>query len=226
MTLAEVWSFIVLVGVFLIGFGSADYFSNGYSDPVINTWVRNLLKRVNDMFNGVDLVDELGAQSSAGWGVYTNVAISLIFTFLVILMMMNLLIAIMTSAYEQAREDVGASYWAKKQYTSVLKEVNQRHMFVCQKRMAQMLDRVVSFIWTQWRILIRYIHSKQSEDVPLASHPVFRDRHSASIQSATNLSRKESMSLIRNPADSSSQYQSYRTFSEESKDGAVITINL
>merc|ERR1711990_346699 len=49
---------------------------------------------------------------------------------LICLMLMNLIIAILTTAYEEASAEVGKSYWAEREYLMILHDIsNQEELF-------------------------------------------------------------------------------------------------
>jgi len=66
------------------------------------------------MFVGADFEDAQNLDRIVG------AFFSILFALIISLLLLNLLIAILTSAYEMAQDEVGSSYWCERQYEMIL----------------------------------------------------------------------------------------------------------
>jgi hypothetical protein len=117
MMLTQMRSFLILFFVILAAFSTAMYTAYGYKDPQTFTLFRSLLMRMQETFDSVDTAQAM--QHNRVLGVFFSV----LFMLGLSLLLLNLLVAILTSAYESATQDIGAAYWAKRQYSIVAEEL-------------------------------------------------------------------------------------------------------
>lgn len=113
MMLRRLLTFFVLFAIILSAFASAEFIAYGYQSRDSSTWLLSFLAKFSAAFSGADL-----AQFNARNRVLGH-AYAILFIVMVALLMLNLIIAIMTTAYEEAKAESGASYWAKRQYEFV-----------------------------------------------------------------------------------------------------------
>lgn len=111
MMLRQLLSFMILLLIVLSAFASAQFISYGYQSDSAYTWIYSILILFSSMFGGADIGPTLSFNPPILGTVYATVF--LIFTTLLLL---NLIIAIMNSAYEDALTESGETYWAKRQY--------------------------------------------------------------------------------------------------------------
>lgn len=112
MMLGEVMSFLVVVGVVLWSFAMSIYVSYGYKTETSYTLSLSLLARTFDILNGST---EDGSLYNRNLGPIYSVG----YTVLLSVMLLNLLIAILTRAFDHATNDLGQAYWAQKQFVMV-----------------------------------------------------------------------------------------------------------
>lgn len=108
--MSELKTLIFFMSIMWFAFGSGIFVAYGYRNEGNAIWLTSLITSISNSFQGQDLIDDRDKAPFMGT-IYG--ALSLLFT---ILVLMNLVIAILTTAYERAREEVGAGFWAKHQY--------------------------------------------------------------------------------------------------------------
>jgi len=108
--LRELVYLLWFLAIMWIAFGCGIFVAYGYRNDGNALWVTSLLASVSNSFNGQELIDDRDKAPFLGT-IYGLVAL-----IIVILVLMNLVIAILTAAYENAREEVGDAYWARHQY--------------------------------------------------------------------------------------------------------------
>jgi len=111
--LRRMGSLLFFMLIMWIAFSMGTYVAYGYRNVGNALWITSALTVVSNSFNGYepDANREESPFMSTLYGV-----LALIF---IILILMNLVIAILTTAYEHAREEVGDAYWARHQYRLV-----------------------------------------------------------------------------------------------------------
>lgn len=110
----ELWDFMILLGVVVCAFGSAEYISLGTVRPESRTWFYSVLMVIGDVFDGQDFND--AARYDRVMGFLFGIG----YITLVSLLLMNLIIAIMNSAYERAGDEFGKAHWARRQFEMIL----------------------------------------------------------------------------------------------------------
>lgn len=113
MMLRELVNFAVLLLIVLVAFASAEYIAYGYREPDSFTWLYGFITRLSFAFAG----REISSQNSVNR--VLGVIYPILFVIAVSLLLLNLLIAILTSAYEKAAKEAGESYWASWQYEMI-----------------------------------------------------------------------------------------------------------
>jgi uncharacterized membrane protein len=98
MMLTEMRSFLLLFLVMLVAFTTSMYTAYGYKDPKTFTLFRSLLMRMQETFDSVDTTEAMSHNRVLG------VFFSVLFMLGLSLLLLNLLVAILTSAYESATQ--------------------------------------------------------------------------------------------------------------------------
>ena len=108
MMLKQLKSFLVLLVIILCAFASAQYIAFGYHTENSYTWFLGFLSLIDETFGS----EMHGREHSRILGTLYRI----LFAVAVGLLLLNLVIAIMTTAYETALSDTGDSYWASRQF--------------------------------------------------------------------------------------------------------------
>lgn len=116
MMTKELVDFAALLFIVVVAFTSAEYIAYGYREEEAFTWWNGFLTRISLTFAGREIVPENQVNRVLG------VIYPLLFVFIVSLLLLNLLIAVLTSAYESASDQAGESYWAEWQYKMIIWE--------------------------------------------------------------------------------------------------------
>eukprot|EP01006_Ploeotia_vitrea_P025205 TRINITY_DN58047_c0_g1_i2.p1 TRINITY_DN58047_c0_g1~~TRINITY_DN58047_c0_g1_i2.p1 ORF type:complete len:241 (+),score=129.67 TRINITY_DN58047_c0_g1_i2:87-809(+) len=127
MMLREMASFFVVLFVVLAAFASAEFVAYGYKDENSQTWLYSLLWRFSGAFSGAALSDDF-TQRNRVMGTFYG----LLFVLSIGLLLLNLVIAIMATAYEKALSDSGEAYWARRQYLMIIRDGGERSDHVMQ----------------------------------------------------------------------------------------------
>jgi len=134
MMLRELVNFVVLLVVAIGAYASAEFIAWGYKSNRSFTLGFSFFYRIQDMFNGGDFTDSLSQNRILGAFFACGFALS------ISLLLLNLLIAIITSAYELAKNENGDSYWAARQYDMV---VNHEEPV----KVVHMIDSIVFWLY-------------------------------------------------------------------------------
>jgi hypothetical protein len=105
--------FFLVLSCFVFAFSSAFFVAYGYKSHDSYTFWLSFLNRVRDTFLGSSLEEQLSYNRVLGFLLFT------VFSITVTLVLLNLLIAIMDTAFDQASQEVGAAHWAKFQYSLI-----------------------------------------------------------------------------------------------------------
>jgi len=111
---AKLQYFLVVFIVMLIAFAAGEYIAWGYRSPLQSTMQWSFLYRISEAFGGLSL------EQNGGLDLFLGIPYTIIFIVSILLLMLNLIIAILTTAYDEARNASGASYWAKRQYEMIV----------------------------------------------------------------------------------------------------------
>eukprot|EP00466_Bigelowiella_natans_P018691 jgi/Bigna1/80520/fgenesh1_pg.71_\ len=147
--LHELQYLLLFMLIMWIAFATGIFVAYGYRNNQHSLWITSLLTTISNAFNGEDLLDQ--RDQSPFMGTIYGVAALI----LVLLVLMNLVIAILTAAYENAREEVGDAFWAGHQYrliqqytktmTSTSKDKNHQ---LQQVKVVQLIGLVISSMWS------------------------------------------------------------------------------
>ena len=105
----------LLIGAWF-AFTAVTTITYGYRLEYGYTLLLGFFQSITTTPTGVDVADAQAPNLVMG-SVYT-----LIFVGFISLLLLNLLIAILTNAYENAKKSSGSAYWAKRQYRDILNE--------------------------------------------------------------------------------------------------------
>jgi len=111
--LSELRYLLAFMFIMWVAFGTGTFVAYGYRGDDTALWITSLLTTISNAFNGADIIND--KETAPFMGTFYGI-LSLIF---ILLVLMNLVIAILTAAYENAREEVGDAYWARHQYQLV-----------------------------------------------------------------------------------------------------------
>jgi len=114
MMVRELVDFLILLVICVGAFASGEFIAYGYKSDDSYTWIYSFIIRISDMFVGADFD---GAQSLDR---IVGAFFSILFALTMSLLLLNLVIAILTSAYEMAQDEIGSSYWCERQYEMIL----------------------------------------------------------------------------------------------------------
>ena len=104
--LVKLGSFLFFLITALLGFASLEYFAYGGTKEASSTFVKALLRALSGSLMGdTDLVGESEAD------LIMSGTVSILFIMVMVLLLLNLLIAVMSEAYEEV-QDIAAARWA------------------------------------------------------------------------------------------------------------------
>ena len=112
--MAKLGSFVVILMVVLLAFTSLDFIAFGSARGRSQTFMASLVSRFQGSLGDVDF--ESAASLDRDWGM----AVLIFFIFVAVLLLLNLLIAVMSEAYEEVKETAEAR-WAYVQMEMLLK---------------------------------------------------------------------------------------------------------
>jgi Polycystin cation channel len=110
----ELVTFGVLFVLVITAFTTAEYIAYGFADPQGYTWIYALVAKISRTFAGRDF-----SQTNTTENRLIGTLYSLLFVIAVSLLLLNLVIAMMTTAYENAIQEAGDVYWAKRQFDMI-----------------------------------------------------------------------------------------------------------
>jgi ankyrin repeat protein len=148
MMVLELRSFIVLFIVIATGFTSAEYIAYGYEDPDGYTWMYSLLETMSLTFSGRDF-----SRGNTQDNRLVRTIYPVLFLVAVSLLLLNLIIAIMNSAYENATQEAGSSYWAQRQFIMIKEEeasvrwIRESTCWAIPLRINRAIDRKCARMW-------------------------------------------------------------------------------
>eukprot|EP00475_Leptophrys_vorax_P023469 TRINITY_DN3210_c1_g1_i1.p1 TRINITY_DN3210_c1_g1~~TRINITY_DN3210_c1_g1_i1.p1 ORF type:complete len:804 (-),score=179.16 TRINITY_DN3210_c1_g1_i1:73-2151(-) len=108
--IATLGPFFVVFLVFISAFSTSMYVAYGYKTDASQTWTWSFFSRIDDSFGGSDFAEVRQYNRVLGVALQTAVFI------IVVLILLNLFIAILGSAYDEASEAIGDEYFAKYQF--------------------------------------------------------------------------------------------------------------
>lgn len=158
MVIRRLVPFFLLFIVVVVSFSSASYIAYGYRQDSAFTWLFSFLTRLANSFNP-DTFDP-----NTQPNVFLGTIYDLSFVILVSLILLNLIIAVMNSAYEEALTESGDSYWAQKQYEWITTSEKSSGMTA---RMDRLLLRAYDFLGKAWRWLHDKLISKHFQSPPI-----------------------------------------------------------
>ena len=103
--MAKLGSFVVILMVVLLAFTSLDFIAFGSARGRSQTFMASLISRFQGSLGDVDF--ESAASLDRDWGTF----VLIFFIFVAVLLLLNLLIAVMSEAYEEVKE-VAEARWA------------------------------------------------------------------------------------------------------------------
>ena len=103
--MARLASFVVILMVVLLAFTSLDFIAFGSARGRSQTFMGSLISRFQSSLGDVDF--ESAASMDRNWGMF----VLIFFIFVAVLLLLNLLIAVMSEAYEEVKETAEAR-WA------------------------------------------------------------------------------------------------------------------
>ena len=103
--MAKLGSFVVILMVVLLAFTSLDFIAFGSARGRSQTFLASLVSRFQGSLGDVDF--ESAASLDRDWGTF----VLIFFIFVAVLLLLNLLIAVMSEAYEEVK-DVAEARWA------------------------------------------------------------------------------------------------------------------
>lgn len=103
--MAKLGSFVVILMVVLLAFTSLDFIAFGSARGRSQTFLASLVSRFQGSLGDVDF--EGAASLDRDWGTF----VLIFFIFVAVLLLLNLLIAVMSEAYEEVKE-VAEARWA------------------------------------------------------------------------------------------------------------------
>ena len=122
MMIKQLLTFIALLIISIVAFSSAEYLAYSYTEQYGYNFMLSFLVRTYEMFVGVDYVTHMVNNRVMG-ALY-----SILFVLVANLLLMNLIIALLTTAYESAVEQTGNTHWATLQF-QMLKRDLIKHQF-------------------------------------------------------------------------------------------------
>ena len=111
--MAKLGSFVVILLVVLLAFTSLDFIAFGSARGRSQTFMGSLISRFQRSLGDVDF--ESAASMDRNWGMF----VLIFFIFVAVLLLLNLLIAVMSEAYEEVKE-VAEARWAYVQMEMLL----------------------------------------------------------------------------------------------------------
>ncbi len=117
MMVRQLLTFMILLILAIVSFSTAEYVAYGFRETLGYTYGMSFLVRTYEMFSGMDY--EKHIENNRPLGTFYSIG----FVLTLNLLLMNLIVALLTTAYDAAVEQSGSVYWANQQFMMIKHEL-------------------------------------------------------------------------------------------------------